>query len=128
MKQVLQSRQASEEEAASYTPPKNRLRASELFSAFETRKSIQSQTQLQEIADEYNIDLDVLERLGQFVNTPSTREESRRKVVDEEGKERFTVLVRLRHNFTKEYLQIFACQVTWEDPLVDNNSPASSRA
>ncbi|KAL5533310.1 hypothetical protein ACEPAF_5086 [Sanghuangporus sanghuang] len=105
MKHVLQSRQTSEEEAASYTPPRNRLRASELFSVLEARKTSHSPNQLQEVARQYNVDLDVLERLARFVNTPSIIEESRRKVIDEEGKERFTVLV------------------AWEDPLRD---PASS--
>ena len=94
MKRVLQSREASEQQAASYAPPRNRLRASELVDALEQRKAARSREELQEIARKYNMDANVLERIGRFTNTPSIIEGSRRKVVDEEGKERYTLLVR----------------------------------
>ena len=48
---------------------------------------------MRKLASRHNIDAEVLERLARVVNTPSEVEGSRRKVVDEEGQERFTVLV-----------------------------------
>ena len=97
MQRLLQSRQASEAEAASHAPPRNRLLASALFDALEARKRLsvseRSPEELKKLAARHNVDAEVLERLSKVVNTPSEVEGSRRKVVDEEGQERYTVLV-----------------------------------
>lgn len=94
MKHVLQSREVSEQQAASHQLPRNRLLASELFAALEQRKAVRSREELQEISNRHNIDPDIFERIARHANTPSTLENTRRKVVDEEGTERFTILVR----------------------------------
>lgn len=98
MQRILASRNISEAQAASHAPPPNRLLASALFSALEERKHLSSSERtpeaLKKLAARYNVDAEVLERLSRSVNTPSEVEGSRKKVVDEEGQERYTVLVR----------------------------------
>ena len=93
MKRVLESRSLSEQQAASHTPPRNRLIASELYDLLERRKYSQSTEELKNLAQQYNMDIEVLKRLTRFVNTPTPLEETRQKVTDEEGQERFTVVV-----------------------------------
>ena len=93
MKRVLESGSLSEQQAASHAAPRNRVIASELFDLLERRKNSRSADELKSLAEQHNVDVEVLERLTRSVNTPSPIEGSRQKVVDEEGQERYTVVV-----------------------------------
>lgn len=86
----MQTQEASEQQAASRVPPKNRILAGELFEILERRKSVE---EIRHIALQYNLDPDALDRLVRVVNTPSVMPGTRRKVVGENGEERDTMLV-----------------------------------
>lgn len=90
MRHILQTQEASEQQAASRVPPKNRILAGELFEILERRKSVE---EIRHIALQYNLDPDALDRLVRVVNTPSVIPGTRRKVVGENGEERDTMLV-----------------------------------
>lgn len=90
MRHILQTQEASEQQAASRVPPKNRILAGELFEILERRKSVE---EIRHIALQYNLDPDALDRLVRVVNTPSVMPGTRRKVVGENGEERDTMLV-----------------------------------
>ncbi|KAH8117475.1 hypothetical protein DFH11DRAFT_1504699 [Phellopilus nigrolimitatus] len=94
VKHVLHSRDVSEQQATSHAATRNRILASELFDLLEHKKSTASLNELIKLANRYDMDVDVLERLGAFANTPSIVEGSRQKVLEEDGRERFTTLVR----------------------------------
>ena len=94
MQHVLRSREASEQQASSHTPTKNRMTAGMLFNLLEQKKSVSSRSEISELARQYDIEVDVLERVAAFATSPSTVEGSMRKVVEEDGRERFTTLVR----------------------------------
>jgi len=102
MKHVLRTLQTSEEEAASPTPVQNRLHASSLSELLDERKSITSTLELAELAKRYGIDVEVLERVAQYVNSPSVGESGTNRTVDDQGEEKITM------------------QATWVDPILDN--------
>ena len=63
MKRVLESRSLSEQQAASHAPPRNRVIASELFDLLERRKNSRSADELKSLAEQHNVDVEVLEAL-----------------------------------------------------------------
>ncbi|THH03853.1 hypothetical protein EW145_g5955 [Phellinidium pouzarii] len=108
MKNILRSRDVSEQQASSHTPTRNRMLAGMLFDLLEQRKSVRSKDELSKLADRYDIDLDVMERLAAFTNTPSIVEGSRRKLLEDDGQERFTMLA------------------GWEDNALENTTKSAS--
>ncbi|KAF8160598.1 hypothetical protein BJ912DRAFT_316837 [Pholiota molesta] len=62
------SRQA---EAAALEPSRNRLYAFVLSDLLDRRKAVRSRQDLEKLAKEFNIDVDKLESLARFVNSPS---------------------------------------------------------
>jgi len=65
----------SEVMAASNRPtPRNRLRPSALVDLLDERKALASRFELDRLAERYNVDVDVMERLALYVNTPSVTE------------------------------------------------------
>ncbi|KAI5123297.1 hypothetical protein M0805_009318 [Coniferiporia weirii] len=109
MRHILHSRDVSEQQASSLTSTKNRMTAGVLYDLLELRKSVKSQAELSKLASRYDIDSEVLESLLAFANTPSIVEGSRRKILEEDGRERFTTL---------------AC---WEDNVLTDTSASVSR-
>jgi len=103
MKDMLRSRDISEQQAASSTSTRNRLRAGSLFDLLEERKFAKSREEVVSMAEKYDVDKNVLERVALTVNSPSVVEGSLRKVVGEDGEERETV------------------QATWTDPIYAQN-------
>ena len=69
MRQVLQSREASEQEASASQPPRNRLLASALADALQERRHLadRSPESLRKLASRHNVDAEVLERLARVV-------------------------------------------------------------
>lgn len=93
MRHILQTQEASEQQATSRVPPKNRILAGELFEILERRKTARSVEEIHQIAMQYNLDPEALDRLTRVVNTPSVIPGTRRKAVGENGEERDTMLV-----------------------------------
>jgi len=79
----FRSRQQSEAEAASH-PVRNHLLAPALSDLLDDRKRVTSIQELQSLATRYGVDVDKLERLARYVNSPSADEGTRRKVVEQE--------------------------------------------
>ena len=94
MKRVLHSRDISEQQASSHSSTKNRMTAGMLFDLLEQRRSITSRSELSSLVGRYDIEPAVLERVATIVNTPSVAEGSRRKILEDDGRERWTMLVR----------------------------------
>lgn len=94
LKEIHQKREASELEAASFKPIRNRLHASTLTELLDERKNVSSAAEMAELAKKYNVDLQVLERLARFVNSPSIGEKTVTRTVDhEDGMEKITMQV-----------------------------------
>ncbi|TFK55232.1 hypothetical protein OE88DRAFT_1732488 [Heliocybe sulcata] len=75
------SKQQSEAEAASSQRVRNHLLAPALSDLLDQRKHITSPQELQSLADEYGVDVDKLERLARYVNSPSVDERTRSTIL-----------------------------------------------
>ena len=62
--------------AGSSQTTRNRLQPSALFSLLDERKAPSSRFEVDRLAGRYNIDVEVLERLVRYVNTPSISEDA----------------------------------------------------
>ncbi|EAU88136.2 hypothetical protein CC1G_03808 [Coprinopsis cinerea okayama7 len=87
---LFQSRLASEEEASSLKPSKNRLFASSLHDLLNERKAAQTRQDLDKLARKYDVDVDKMERLARFLSTPSVDQALSVKNVDKNGEETLT--------------------------------------
>ncbi|KAH9919385.1 uncharacterized protein B0H18DRAFT_1122504 [Fomitopsis serialis] len=87
VQRVFQARQRSEEDARSLTPTRNRMLAGTLYELLEERKSVTTREELEKLAVRYEIDVDRLENVARFVNSPSVDEGSVRREVDKDGVE-----------------------------------------
>ncbi|TFY61714.1 hypothetical protein EVJ58_g4339 [Rhodofomes roseus] len=94
VQRVFQARQRSEEDARSLTPTRNRMLAGTLYELLEERKSASTREELEKLASRYEIDVDKLESVARFVNSPSVDEGSVRKEVDRDGVEQVKMKVR----------------------------------
>ena len=93
MRNMLQSRVVSEQQANSSTPTQNRILAGGLHQLLEDRKFVKTRAELAKLANRYDMDLDLVERLAQRFKTPTMDEESRRMVTNDKGEERMIVMV-----------------------------------
>lgn len=91
---MLKIQQDSEMDANAGSSTRNRLLAPSLIDLLDERKAVTSPQELDRLAAKYNMDPSVLESLARFVNSPSADETTVRKVVDEDGAERFLTTVR----------------------------------
>lgn len=94
VKDMLHSRDISEQQASSSAQTRNRVLAGSLYQLLEERKNVRSRDELTSLANSYGMDETVLERLAQTINSPSIAEETRRMVTNDAGEERMTVMVR----------------------------------
>jgi len=85
--QMFNSRTQSENEAAASTPTPNRVHASKLSQLLDERKSIRSARDMEFLAQRFGIDLEKLDAIAKFVNTPSVHEKSTIRVAGKEGEE-----------------------------------------
>lgn len=94
MSNILRTQKLSEQQASSYDSTRNRLLASSLFELLEQRNKsvVSTREDLARLATRFDMDVDVLERLGRTVNSPSPVSGSMKKVVNEDGEERITYL------------------------------------
>lgn len=91
---MIRAREASEQMAASNTVPSNRLLALSLSDVLDARKSARSTQEIEEIAKSYGMDVQTLQRVARFVNTPSVAPQDVTRVVGKDGEEKTTMLVR----------------------------------
>jgi hypothetical protein len=72
-----------------------RFYASQLSSAFNTRKGTATKDEMRNLADASQIQFDKLESVARFVNTPSVSKGSVRTFVDKDGNETTIAKVRV---------------------------------
>jgi len=81
----------AEAEAAPSSTVRNRLLAPTLSDLLDERKAVKSAKELQVLANKYAIDVEKLENVAQFVNSPSVEEGSHQKEISAEGEEIITM-------------------------------------
>lgn len=93
---TLQSRLQSEQQASSSQGTRNRIVAAALMDLLDAKKALSATDSngLQALAEKYNIDLEKLQRVSQYVNSPTVDPESVVRKVNEDGSERTTMKVR----------------------------------
>ncbi|KAF8610224.1 hypothetical protein BDV93DRAFT_601269 [Ceratobasidium sp. AG-I] len=100
---LIRAREASEQMAASpSTVPSNRVLALSLSDILDERKSASSSAEIAKIAGNYGMDVQTLERVARFVNTPSIAPQDVTRTVGKDGEEKMTMLA------------------SWSEPLLDN--------
>jgi hypothetical protein len=77
---MFNSRVQSENEAAAGGPTPNRVQASQLSQLLDERKAIRSRRDMEFLAKRYGIDVEKLENVAKFVNTPSVEAQSTTRV------------------------------------------------
>lgn len=91
---MIESQKQSEQEASSMQPSRNRVQASTLSFLLDKSKSASTRQEMVELADKYGVDIEILEKLSQYVTSPSIRNDSVvRKVRNEDGEEELSVMV-----------------------------------
>lgn len=93
MQRLLSSQNISEQQASAHAMTRNRLTSGMLYNLLNERKSLASKDELLKLAQKYDIDVDVLERVATYANIPSVLKGSERKVVEDDGQERVTYIV-----------------------------------
>lgn len=103
------------------TVPSNRLLALSLSDILDERKAASSSAEIAEIARNYGMDAQTLERVARFVNTPSVAPQDVTRTVGKDGEEKTTMLVSVGlRNISFLKLFIMCAQASWSEPLLDN--------
>lgn len=110
----------SEAEATPSNTTRNRLLASSLSELLDERKAVESTKDLQALANKYNIDVDKLESIAQFVTSPSVEESSHQTEVDANGEEIITMTVSIMFSKSVRYELMVSSKAVWLDPSVDH--------
>jgi hypothetical protein len=76
-------------EAAASEPSRNRLYAFVLSDLLDRRKAVRSRQDLEKLAKEFNIDVEKLESLGRFVNSPSINKATIRPIAGKSEEDGF---------------------------------------
>jgi len=92
VKNMLRSRDISEEQASSTSATPNRLLAKSLMNVLEERKWLKSREDCIALAGQFGIDVQTLETLSRTVNSPSVAEGSVQRLQSDGGEERTTML------------------------------------
>ena len=93
-KHVYETRLQSELEARSLHPSRNRLLAASLHDLLEDRKQARNAADLERLARRYEVDVEKLESIARYVNTPAVDPSSVKRVLKEDGSEVTTMKVR----------------------------------
>ncbi|KAJ1309852.1 hypothetical protein OPQ81_006617 [Rhizoctonia solani] len=99
---MIRAREKSEQMAASNTMPSNRVLALSLSDLLDARKSARSTKEIVEIAKSYGMDVQTLQSVARFVNTPSVDPKNVTRVVGRDGEEKTTMIA------------------SWSEPLLDH--------
>jgi crotonobetainyl-CoA:carnitine CoA-transferase CaiB-like acyl-CoA transferase len=104
---VLKSRPRSEsEKSVSHDTTHNHLEVSALFDLLEERKLVRNHQGLVQLAERYGVDLEKLENVARYVNTPSIDEGTRVKRIGENGEETVTMSVSVARFKTFESVRL----------------------
>ena len=68
MQSILRAQKLSEDQASSYGPTRNRLVAGALADLLGERNKLTSKDQLTRLASQYDMDVEVLEKIAETVN------------------------------------------------------------
>jgi hypothetical protein len=91
---LLKSRLRSEsEKSVLHDATHNHLEVSALFDFLEERKLVRDRQGLVQLAERYGVDLEKLENVARYVNTPSIDEGTRVKRIGENGEETVSMSV-----------------------------------
>ncbi|KAH7340793.1 hypothetical protein B0J17DRAFT_627110 [Rhizoctonia solani] len=99
---TIRVREESEQMAALNTLPSNRVLALSLSDLLDARKSAKSTKEIGEIAKSYGMDVQTLQSVARFVNTPSVDPKNVTRVVGKDGEEKTTMVA------------------SWSEPLLDH--------
>ncbi|KAJ7343665.1 hypothetical protein DFH08DRAFT_873334 [Mycena albidolilacea] len=90
-KQMFDSRVQSENQATASAPTQNRLQAPKLATLLDERKSIRTARDMEFLAQRFGVDLEQLDAISKFVNTPSVQANSAVRVTSKDGQEKQTI-------------------------------------
>ncbi|CAE6461654.1 unnamed protein product [Rhizoctonia solani] len=99
---MIRAREESEQMAASNTMPANRILALSLSDLLDARKSARSTKEIGEIAKSYGMDVQTLQSVARFINTPSVDPKNVTRIVGKDGEEKTTMVA------------------SWSEPLLDH--------
>jgi hypothetical protein len=71
----------------------NRLKPMELIALLDARKTATSRAEIEKTAASFRIDPQLLDRIAQYVNTPTVSEQTTRRTVGPSGEEIMTTMV-----------------------------------
>ncbi|CDO70732.1 hypothetical protein BN946_scf184798.g47 [Trametes cinnabarina] len=91
---LFEARLRSEDQARSSKPPRNHLVAASLLDLLEERKYATTPQVLQEVAKNYGMDVDKLERLSRFVNSVTVDQDTVKRWIDDDGVEHVTMMAK----------------------------------
>ncbi|KAF9065314.1 hypothetical protein BDP27DRAFT_67856 [Rhodocollybia butyracea] len=92
-REIIESQKQSEQEAISMQPSRNRVQASTLSFLLDKSKSASTRQEMIELADQYGVDIEILEKISQYVTSPSIKSDSVvRNVRNEDGEEELSVM------------------------------------
>ncbi|CAE6516720.1 unnamed protein product [Rhizoctonia solani] len=100
--ETIRAREESEQVAALNTLPSNRVLALSLSDLLDARKSAKSTKEIGEIAKSYGMDVQTLQSVARFVNTPSVDPKDVTRIVGKDGEEKTTMVA------------------SWSGPLLDH--------
>jgi crotonobetainyl-CoA:carnitine CoA-transferase CaiB-like acyl-CoA transferase len=91
---MFNSRVQSENEAAASMPTQNRVPAPKLSQLLDERKAIRSRRDMEFLAKRFDVDVEKLDAVAKFVNTPSVQQNSVVRAADKDGEEKQIMKVR----------------------------------
>ena len=115
-KHVYEARLRSELEARSAHPSRNCLLAASLSDLLEERKLAKSREDLEKLARRYEIDVERIESLARYVNTPEVDPTSVNRILKEDGSEVTTMKVFNCYFVTRRLLM--QLKAMWIDPTL----------
>ena len=116
MKRMLETQQASEEQASTRTT-RNRVTADVLSYLLERRTLPPTAEDPKDLAGQYGMDAEVLEEVAKHINYPSVLEKSIFRTVGKEGEERVTMKVWF-NTVPSCLFSLIIAQAEWIEPLV----------
>ncbi|KAI0062380.1 hypothetical protein BV25DRAFT_1870471 [Artomyces pyxidatus] len=93
---LFRSRARSEEDAAGAQTPRNRLWGYALAELLDERKTVGTREEYGQLAERFGMDAEKLDSVARYVNSPSIREDSVKRVIGEDGEERVTMTAEWR--------------------------------
>ena len=115
---TFQSRLQSEQQASSSRTTRNHLVVPALIDLLDEKKLVKTSNGLKQLAEKYNFDLEKLQCVTRYVNSPSIDAESVLRIVNDDGSERTTMKVRplfIMYPCRRAQRDVFDAQAIWVD-------------